>query len=166
VDDTQTIARSPKEFTPAEIDDFVAFVLAGGEVAKGGLRKLVEGAKCIGFMRRGGCLLGVAGLKRPRPSYRQGVWKKSRIPLPTGALPFELGWVFILPSARGKGLSLRLCQPVVAEAGTSGIFATTRIGNEGMQSTLGKLGFKRTGSEWASKHNEENLVLYIKPGVA
>lgn len=33
-----TVARSPSEFSPEEIDDFVAFVLAGGEVTAQGLR--------------------------------------------------------------------------------------------------------------------------------
>jgi hypothetical protein len=108
-------------------------------------------------------LLGVAGLKRPELSYRKRVEKAARAALSESAFPFELGWVFILPSARGAKQSLPLCQPVVAAAGTSGIFATSRVSKLGMHITLGKLGFNRVGVEWASKQTEENLFLFTRP---
>ncbi len=31
-----------------------------------------------------------------------------------------------------------------------------------MHTTLGKLGFKRAGSEWTSKQNNDNLLLFVK----
>lgn len=156
------VDRSPQACSALEIDDFVAFVLAGGEVSPKGLRNRVANAERIAFLRRGHCLLGVAGLKRPELSYRNRIEKASTVPLSSSAFPFELGWVFILPSARGAKQSLPLCQPVVAAAGTSGVFATSRRSKLGMHITLGKLGFKRTGVEWASKQNEENLLLFTK----
>ena len=156
------VAKPPSEFSTAEIEDFISFVLAGGEVTPNGLREQVTKAECLAFLRRDKCLVGVAGLKNPRSSYRTKVQNSSHIKLSRAAFPFELGWVFILPSARGAKLSLPLCQPVVEAAGSAGVFATSRAGNSGMQTTLKKLGFQHSGAEWKSKQNPENLMLFIR----
>jgi predicted GNAT family N-acyltransferase len=156
------VARPPAEFTPQQIDDFVAFVLAGGEVTADGLRKRVSGAQCIAFLHKEQCLVGVAALKQPQASYRTRVEMGSKFAVPSKAFPLELGWVFILPSARGEKLSSPLCQSVVAAAGTAGVFATSRVGNDAMHKTLGKLGFVRVGSEWRSKQTEDKLALFVK----
>jgi hypothetical protein len=140
----QVVVRSPDEFGDREIDDLVAFVLAGGEVSPRGLRDRVMKAHCLAFMRRDGCLLGVAGLKRPEPSYRARVAKSAGVPLPRESFEFELGWVFILPSARGAKLSFPLCESVVRGAADgAGVFATSRANNAGMHATLQKLGFSQ-----------------------
>jgi hypothetical protein len=158
-------AASPAEFQPKEIDDFVAFALAGGEVTGIGLRNRVLRAACISYLRTDECLLGVAGLKSPDPGYRARVEKKSKTRLDDGNFPYEIGWVFILPSAREKKLSLPLCQPLVSAARGAGIFATSRATLVGMHRTLEKLGFVRTGSEWPSKENDGNLALFLKQAV-
>ena len=155
-------AISPDKCSTIEVDDFVALVLAGGEVSSRGLASRVANARCLGFLRREGCLVGVAGLKRPETSYRNRIASSSKVSLPQKALPFELGWVFIMPSARGAKLSLPLCEPVVAAAGSAGVFATSRASNGGMHSTLSKLGFQRVGADWPSKQANENLCLFIK----
>ena len=74
-------AASPAEFQPKEIDDFVAFVLAGGEVTGAGLRDRALRAPCISYLRNNECLLGVAGLKSLDPDYRARVEKKSKTKL-------------------------------------------------------------------------------------
>jgi hypothetical protein len=153
------LARSPNSFSAEEIDDFVAFVLAGCEVTSLDLRQRVTDAQCIAFLRVGQCLTGVAGLKQPKSAYRSRVQKGAKFSLSQVAFPFELGWVFILPSARGGKLSLPLCQPHVAAAGVAGIFATSRADNMGMHAALRKLGFECVGAEWASTQSEGNLVL-------
>src|SRR5687768_5046062 len=115
----------PAGFEPKEIDDFVAFVLAGGEVTSDGLKDRVMGAPSIAYLRTKGCLLGVAGLKSPESGYRKSVAAKSHTRLTEEEFPYELGWVFILPSARGRKLSLPLCQPLIAAAKSAGVFATS-----------------------------------------
>jgi hypothetical protein len=159
------VARAPGEFSAAEIGDFIALVQAGGEVAATGLHNRVTNTQCLAFLRSGQCLVGVAGLKHPEQSYRARIAKSAGFPISSGAVPFELGWVFILPSSRGSRLSLPLCQAVVAAAGASGVFATSRSDNTGMHITLGKLGFQRVGSEWHSKQSNGNLSLFVKPAV-
>ena len=159
------VAKSPRQFSSEEIDDFVSFVLAGGEVTAAGLRDHAMKAECIAFLRNANCLVGVAGLKLPRSTYRARVQTSSRFLISEEAFPFELGWVFILPSMRGSKLSLPLCQPVVAAAGSSGVFATSRAKNIGMHTTLKNLGFEQVGTEWRSRQTRENLMLFVRDAV-
>ena len=157
-------AAVPGELEPHEIDDFVAFVLTGGEVDPNDLRDRVTRAHYIAFLREKGCLLGVGGLKQPSENHRNEVSVGSKTKIIAQDFPFELGWVFILPSARGRKLSFPLCQPLVTAAKGRGIFATSRVDNGSMYATLGKLGFIRTGVEWPSKQNNGNLALFVKHG--
>lgn len=158
------IVRSPDTFVDAEIEDFLAYVRSGGEVALDGLPKRVREAHSLAFLRREDCLIGVAGLKFPEMSYRKKVEIGAGMPLPSKSFPLELGWVFVLPSAHG-GKSYPLCAPLVEACGGKGIFATSRSGNDRMHSTLRKLGFARAGGEWPSGQNPEKLWLYIKHAV-
>ena len=92
------VANLPQQFSSEEIDDFVSFVLAGGEVTAAGLRDHAMKAKCIAFLREEKCLVGIAGLKLPRSTYRARVQESSGFSISEEAFPFELGWVFVLPS--------------------------------------------------------------------
>jgi len=157
-----TRSAAPSEFSPSEIDDFVAFVLAGGEVTPNGLRARIAQAPQIAFLRERECLIGVGGLKLPTLHHRTEVSAASNVPIPAADFPFELGWVFILPSSRGKSLSVTLCESLVSAANGQGIFATSRVDNVGMHTTLRKLGFVRTGDEWPSKQNSDSLALFLK----
>lgn len=140
----------------------MAFVLAGGEVTPDGLRGRVMQAPQIAFLRERECLLGVGGLKTPSENHRREVERDSKMALNAGEFPFELGWVFILPSARDRKLSPPLCRPLVAASKGSGIFATSRTNKGSMHRTLEKLDFARAGSEWPSKENDGNLALFLK----
>ncbi|MDP2141976.1 MAG: N-acetyltransferase [Gammaproteobacteria bacterium] len=163
----EVCAGEPTQFQPVEIDDFVALVQAGGEVEPERLRnRVMTRGVSLGFLREStGCLLGVGGLKAPFVSHRKQVATDSATALAEGDFPYELGWVFVLPSARGRKLSFPLCEPLVTQAAGKGIFATSRIGNIGMHATLKKLGFVRTGKAWRSKQNQEELVLFLKKAV-
>jgi predicted GNAT family N-acyltransferase len=158
----EVTAISPDGCSASEVSDFVALVLAGGEVSENGLETRVANAKCLGFLRRKGCLVGVAGLKQPEDNYRNRTASNAKVALPLEAFPFELGWVFIMQSARGAKLSGPLCESVLAAVGTAGVFATSRSTNFGMHATLKKLGFQRAGVEWPSKQTKENLCLFVK----
>ncbi len=162
-DSAQAICSGPpKDFLPQDIDDFAAFVSAGGEVTGLGLKDRISAAACLSVLRINGCLLGVGGLKSPERSYRKQVAKNSKTALSREEYPYELGWVFILPSARDRKLSLPLCQPLITAAKNAGVFATSRTTLKGMHRTLDKLGFVRTGSEWPSKENDGNLALFVR----
>lgn len=141
----------------------MALVKASGEVAVDGLEGLVKEAATLAFLRtQGHCLVGIAGLKRPRPGYRTRVACLSKYDLPKDDYPLELGWVFILPSARGNKCSLPLSRATLEAAGNSGVFATSATGKGQMHATLEKLGFVRRGRQYASKRREESLQLFVR----
>lgn len=163
---SKVCAAEPSQYQPAEIDDFVAFVLAGGEVEPKDFReRVMTCGVTLTFIRERDCLLGVGGLKHPAQRYRDRVAQRSGTALPEQDFPYELGWVFILPSARGRKLSFPLCEPLVVAARGKGVFATSRVDNHGMHATLKKLGFVQTGTEWPSKQNDGNLALFLKNAV-
>ena len=158
---SSTVVKSPSICTASELDDFVAFVLAGGEVNPVGLPQRVKDAQSLAFLRTGDCLIGVGGLKRPTKNHRDEVSSGAGVSLSEQDCPLELGWVFVLPSARG-GKSHLLCAPLVAAAKGAGVFATSRTGNKPMHATLKKLGFSCQGVEWPSGQNPDNLWLFVK----
>ncbi len=156
------ISKSPSSCTDAEIADFMAFVLAGGEVTQHGLEGRVRSAVQLGFLREGQCLVGIAALKRPNLQYRTSVASSSGADLASSRFPYELGWVFILPSARGKKYSPLISRAVLAAAGTDGVFATSRTDNPFMHGTLGKLGFSSSGDPYPSKRGNYELQLFVR----
>jgi hypothetical protein len=153
--------KAPKSCTALELDDFVALVLTGREVEPAGLPKRVGKAHSLAFLRLDGCLVGVAGLKFPSANHRSEVSSGAGVTVAENNLPLELGWVFVLPSARG-GKSYPLCAPLIAVAAGKGIFATSRSENKPMHTTLAKLGFSRSGGEWPSGQSPDNLRLFVK----
>jgi hypothetical protein len=154
--------KVPKDCSDVEIANFVSLVLAGGEVIAHGLEDRVRRAECISFLRYKSCFVGVAGLKRPSQNHRSEVSRWSGVTLLEESYPFELGWVFILPSARGKKLSLPLCTPLVENTGSHGTFATSKTDNLGMHITLQKLGFVSAGAHYKSPHGDHHLQLFVR----
>lgn len=159
---THVLAKSPATCTNEEIADFVALVLVGSEVSPYGLENRVRSAEQLTFLREGACLLGVAGLKRPSDNHRTNVSSASGVSLAVATFPFELGWVFLLPSARNRQLSLPLCQPLVEAATDQGIFATSKTGNTAMHSTLRKLGFHSAGQPYLSALGDRQLQVFLR----
>ena len=163
--DSVCTVKSPADCSTAELGDFVALVRAGNEVDFVGLPKRVKEAHLLAFLRAGECLVGVAGLKFPAKNHRSEVNVGSGAALPAESFPLELGWIFVLPTARG-GKSYPLCAPLVRAADDKGIFATSRSKNDPMHTTLAKLGFSRLGGQWPSYLNPDNLLrLFVKHAV-
>ena len=158
-------ARSPSQCSDTELEDFVAFVLAGGEVSGEGLLARVRSAEALVFLTVRCCLSGVAALKRPHAAYRRGIEKKSGIELPETQFPFELGWVFVLPSARGRRFSIDLAAGAMSVAGYAGVFATSRSDNAGMHATLSRVAFTAAGQTWRSERREHELQLFLRPAI-
>ena len=156
------ISRSPGDCSDSEIEDFMALVLAGGEVTGHGLKNRIRSAACLFLLRIGSCTCGIAALKKPAVSYRKHVSLKSGIPLPQDEYPYELGWVFVMPSARGHHFSRDLTRAAISRSGTSGVFATSRTGNDTMHATLKKFDFVAAGRSWPSERGGHNLQLFVR----
>jgi hypothetical protein len=160
----QIVTRHFSDCLPAEIDDFKALVLAGGEVEPEGLEDRIRRAASLVFLYIGCCLCGVGALKLPNSAYRQGVSSKSKVPLPEHQFPYELGWVFVMPSARGRRFSNDLTRAALSKAGAGGVFATSWTNNEPMHAALRKCGFESAGEAWESERLDRSLQLFLRRG--
>lgn len=152
----------PKDCDASQIADFMAFVLAGGEVTSNGLENRIRSAALLVFLDVGCCLCGIAALKRPEASYRKDVSNKSGVRLSEEEYPFELGWVFVMPSARGRKFSFELTRTALAAAEGEGVFATSRTDNSPMHASLEKYGFLRAGNHYPSERGNYQLQLFVR----
>jgi len=158
--DRQIVA--PDRCTDSEVAAFCKLVRQGEEVSSQGLEGRVKTARSLVFLYVARQLAGLAALKRPLQTYRNGVFKKARVPDLGPTFDLELGWVFVASEHRGRGYSTVLSAAALSQRGGEGPFATTRADNIAMQKTLEHLGFRRVGDSWPSKQNRRaRLLLYV-----
>lgn len=156
------ITKEPSACSQTELDDFRSLVLAGGEVTARGLEAHIGNARLLIFLLKDTCLIGIAALKSPRQKYKNGVFQKAHATARPNDFPIELGWVFIIPSARGGGLSYKLVKTAVDASKGCGIFATSRTTNVAMHKALVAHGFVNNGQAYASKRTNHELVLFVR----
>ncbi len=146
---TKVADFEPRDCDDKAICDFMALVLAGGEITperSGKSHSLGCSAylsQCVLLLVRSSCT------QTPRP-------------LPEAEYPFELGWVFVMPSARGRRFSLDLTQAALSAAGTAGVFATSRTDNIPMNAVLTKFGFVPAGHPYPSTRGSHQLQLFVR----
>lgn len=155
------VVKKPSDCSEAELQDFAALVLAGGEVTAVGLDVRIKKAEALVFLSQNNCLKGIAAVKNPEQNYKSGVFQKAKASVQANEFPFELGWVFVLPSSRGAGFSHKLVQAALGATGGRAIFATSRAGNAPMHKVLNVHGLSKHGEEYASNRGNQNLVLFI-----
>ena len=155
--------KEPQNCAPGELAAFAATVREGGEVIGEGLDERIKQAVRLIFCQHEGRLVGVAALKTPLDSYRFKLSRKSGVQLPRDACPHELGWVFVTPSERGKGLSANLVACAI-EGLNSPVFATSRTDNAPMHATLRRVGFVAVGDEYKSDQGEHRLQIFTREG--
>jgi predicted GNAT family N-acyltransferase len=158
----ELIVKSPGACSDVEIGAFIALVRAGGEVSIQGLVERIRGTVALVFAHLNCLLVGVAALKQPQASYRRRVSSESGAPLPVAQFPFELGWVYVSPSARRNGLSLSLSQSALASSMGAGVFATSRTDNIAMHRSLTKLGFEPAGNPFTSGRGKHTLQVFVR----
>lgn len=155
-------AKKPNECSAAELQDFVALVLAGGEVTAVGLEARIKKAERLLFLAQDNCLKGIAAVKNPEKNYKEGVFQKAHAPVKANQFLFELGWVFVLPSSRGAGLSHKLVEAALSVTSGQAIFATSRADNAPMQKVLKAHGFSCHGKTYVSSRGNQQLVLFVR----
>lgn len=159
---TVLAVKAPAEYSSVERQEFAALVKVGGEVEAKGLEGRIESAHALLYLREASCLVGIAALKEPNTTYRESVFEKACATQIHKEYPLELGWVFVVPSARGKGHSKALVQAAVAYAGKSRIFATSRTDNVHMHASLLGASFVKNGTDYASKIGMHQLSLFLR----
>lgn len=155
------ITKSPGQCTPDELDLFVRLVRVGGEVTAERLTERVREAHTLIYIKEAGQILGVAALKHPRIHYRSGVFEKAQASVDAAEYPLELGWVYVPPESRGRGLSYNLVKVALAQADGVQIFATSKANNKPMHKALLAGLFVREGCEYQSERGEYELALFI-----
>lgn len=156
----ETIIKSLKDCSGAELDTFERLVLQGGEVAAGGLRQRIKRAEKLVFINDRECV-AVGAIKNPNADYKERVFKKAGAPDPEKYV-FELGWLYVDQSARGKGYGRVLMASVVGALINKACFATTRENNDSMHYLFEQFDFSKLGQPYESDYGDYSLVLYTK----
>ena len=156
------LTRIPGECGAKDLGDFLELIRAGGEATPEGLEDRIRRARWLFFLLLGDCLVGIAALKRPNESYRTYVAGRSGVSLQEDDYPYELGWVFVILSARGRKYSMDLTSAAVEVSGGKGIFATSRTENRAMHASLRECGFSAVGKAYASERGEHTLQVFTR----
>lgn len=136
-------------------------MVAGGEVNNAILPDLIRRARSLGFCDVNGELVGVGAIKHPMRSYRQ------RIAASAGIADFEipeveLGWVYVDPRFRNLGIARHLLTDLLATVEQMPVYATSRLGNAGMQACLNHLAFRPLGGHYPSKQSADRIQLFVR----
>jgi GNAT superfamily N-acetyltransferase len=102
-------------------------------------------------------IVAVTAIKRARPHYASGISKKSGFEFRSD-LP-ELGYAAVSKDHQGHDLGGRLVREILAQFGSSPLFATTS--HPAMMKHLTRAGFARFGNSWPSKDGKE-LTLWLR----
>lgn len=156
------VTGTPDAFSLAERMRFAELVIEGGEVGGAVLTDNIASAKILAVYRDMGAIHGVAALKRPRDSYRGKIEAKAGVALSKTEYPYEIGYIFLDDRLQGQRLSYPIVQAALDSAEGAGVFATVRVDNDKMRSTLSRAGFSAVGDSW--KGNEQRIIgLLIRP---
>ena len=146
--------------TQYELNDFLGLVQQGGAVDEHHVRQGIrrKGAKMV-LARIEESVVGVAALKVPLKSYRNGIASeaKSGHLIPEDLYPFELGYVAVSQQHEGQGIGRDLVDKILEVSSGMGLFATTS--HLAMKDTLlPSAGFESVGTSWA---NDQNEILHL-----
>ena len=151
----------PASCTKGELQKFAGLVRKGFRGSDEGLLGRIERARLLAFHYAGdGSLAAVAALKVPSDQHRSDVFEKASVSVDPADYKIELGWVYIVPSHRGKRLSEDICRQLLAGEPRAGIYATTRSNNVSMIEVLCALGFARVGKPFPRR--DEELMVFLR----
>lgn len=160
-----TLLKQPAACTEPERRAFERLVRQGFDGSDATLPDRILAASCLAFHHApDGELVAIAGLKQPGEAYRREVFEKADARLDGADFELELGWVYVVPGHRGKGIARDLCRLLLERERGSHVFATTRPDNAAMIRILLALGFARTGRPYARcERRDEVLALFVRP---
>ncbi|AVJ57298.1 N-acetyltransferase [Idiomarina sp. OT37-5b] len=155
------IIKSPEDCDDAELKSFEELVTDGGEVALAGLRQRIQHAEKLVFINDGKCV-AIGAIKNPNAGYKARVFEKSGA-REQGRYEYEIGWLYVSESARGKGYGRALMESIIHTLSGKACFATTREDNDSMHHLFNRFGFSKIGQPYSSDNGDYSLVLYAKP---
>ena len=143
--------------TEHERQEFIAFVLKGGQVNAQSLPGLVDRAVALVTLHDGETLIGTAAVKIPNVGHHHGDFEKAGVKERATEFPFELGWVHSSRSGNGR----RLIAAAIEAAGDRNVYATTKT--DKMIHMLPDYGFIVLGQSFQSAQDPTaNLSLYVR----
>jgi hypothetical protein len=148
------------ECTATEREAFVDSVAEGGAVQLHFIKMGVENAERLVFAYRADQLVGTAALKRPKEGYRAGVFASAKANKTPEDYPYEVGYVWVHESQRGRSLSLKLLIHAMSANSHDRMYATT--GDPAMTKSLEKAGFSETGSPYPGQNGPLRLFTYTR----
>lgn len=98
-------------------------------------------------------------IKNPNEDYKSGVFSKAGVQELRTEYRYELGWLYVTSSERGKGLGHKLMKAIIKFIDGHGCYATTREDNDSMHHLFAQYSFIKLGSAYPSS-NGYSLVLY------
>ena len=158
---TDLVTKLPSECTAEELADFEACVLDGGEVVSAGLDQRIRAAKLLAFVREGSLTVAVGALKRPVAQHRESVFAKAVASAHPTSFPFELGWIYVAPDQRDKGVASKIVRQLL-EGSDDAVYATARTTNQQMIKILITFGFQQDGEPFQGELSAEQLVLLVR----
>ncbi len=159
---TQVI-KGPDLCTQDELRNFHELVLSGGQVTREGLSELIRRAILLGFHYVGPKLVGVAGLKVPRESYKNRIFREAGLEHLSGDFHTELGWVVTCKEFEGTGVASSLIQKLLEQMKTEKIFSTTT--SDKMEHILSEFGFTQAGHSYSGEETKSSaLQIWLRTG--
>lgn len=152
--------KNPSECTDTELEDFENLVKEGGEVDTNGLQFRIRRAEKLVFICDGECV-GIGAVKNPNKGYRARVFYKAGV-VELEHATFELGWLYVSKTARGKGYGRVLMHVISDHLAGQASFATTRSSNQRMHHLFEDFGYTKVGDSFKSESADYSLVLYTR----
>ena len=91
------------------------------------------------------------------------IFYRAKAAVPPEDYGVELGWTFVCPSQRRRGLAGILKERLLPYAGSSLLYATARADNVPALRGLARHGFRREGVPYRSTRGDYDLVLLVRP---
>lgn len=162
---SETVIKPPNDCTAGERQAFAGLVRRGFVPVREPLDQRIQAARLLGFhFTAAAGLCGVAALKAPGPEERRALFLGAGLPRGAERYELDLGWVFVLPEHRERGIGAAMCRELLARVAGAPVFSTTATDNGPMQRILAREGFAPAGHPYPRR--DEHLVLFLRPGTA
>ena len=154
--------QRPVECNADRLAAFRTLVLDGGEVDPITLPDLVRRARALAFLQSPQLVVGVGGIKRPYEAHRNSVFSQAKTNSDPTMFEFELGWIYLRPIARNQHQVSPLIRGLLVGLDGAPVYATARVNNIPMHTSLKNCGFTPDGSPYPSKQNEPDIQLFLR----
>ena len=157
-EETTILVKAPDALADRQLLPFVYAALQIG-VVREGLEQRIRRAHRLIYLFSGERLIGVAAVKRPAQQYQRRIFEQAGCGKCVDAYPFEFGWLFVLPGARGGNHVDRLAGAGREAAGGQGLFATVRADGRALLRIARRNGYVPLGRPYRSHNSGERLAL-------